>query len=373
ATHRPAEQQAGAIRRVGLAALDLPNLAASFWTPNGLRLPSAELVAATRGARLPVMDDSGGRRTIVLMTIASEFAFQRMFGSFVSSLASITFPLRNGTVSSLARHLVVNVMNAGSMDSCTRVAGQYGAWCVNYSHRDFAAGNFDTHSNDFYGIGFTKTATILDGLSLGLDVLFLDADQTLFRNPLPYLLARQVDVLVTGDCHNHDDRTPADRLPPVNNNIGFVYFRSTAMVTRAVYNWGLHLANIARRGEKPWDQLTFGGAMEFISLEVSVRHLSLGMLRPDLFPYLCMATCGCNLRGVPLLQNGLLAKLNKNESTTPHFYYCDAELMQDWYAFHFPCATDMNGKAALMAEYSLMYQKVVGPLNSRSGLLNVLV
>ena len=43
--------------------------------------------------------------------------------------------------------------------------------------------------------------------------------------------------MVTGDCHNHGDAVPEEKLPPINNNIGFVYFRPTAMVTRAIYNW----------------------------------------------------------------------------------------------------------------------------------------
>ncbi len=47
------------------------------------------------------------------------------------------------------------------------------------------------------------------------------------------------------------------------------------MVARAVYNWGLWLANIARRGEKPWDQTTFAPAMEWVSSEVTVRHLTM--------------------------------------------------------------------------------------------------
>lgn len=51
--------------------------------------------------------------------------------------------------------------------------------------------------------------------------------------------------------------------------------RPTAMVTRAVYNWGMWLANIARRGEKPWDQTTFAPAMEWVSSEVTVRHLTM--------------------------------------------------------------------------------------------------
>ncbi|KXZ45724.1 hypothetical protein GPECTOR_51g710 [Gonium pectorale] len=353
--------------------VSLPDLANSFWTPNGLKLPSKELVDAVNKAKLPVLDSLGHKRQIVLMSIASEFAFQKMFDVFLTSLANITFARPDGSQDNLAKHLVINVMTMGTNDRCRDIAGKYGSICVSFANPSFTMGNFHVFSNDFYGIGFTKTATILDGLTLGVDVLFLDADQIMLRNPLPYLLAREADILVSGDCHNHEDASPMERLPPINNNIGFVYFRPTAMVTRAVYNWALWLANIARSGGKPWDQTTFAGAIEWVSGEVTVRHLSMAMLHSDLFPYLCMVACldpaqgpcGCDLRGVPYFHNGRLPR--KRDDGT-----CDPELMKEWYNYHFPCAGDMNFKAQLMQEYTEMYQKVIGPVNSRSAPMTVL-
>jgi hypothetical protein len=47
------------------------------------------------------------------------------------------------------------------------------------------------------------------------------------------------------------------------------------MTVRAVYNWALWLANIARGGGKPWDQTTFAGAIESVSTEVTLRHLNM--------------------------------------------------------------------------------------------------
>lgn len=339
--------------------VSLPDLANSFWTSSGLKLPTKELVAAVNQAKLPVMDVFGRRREVVLMSIASEFAFQRLFDVFLMSLKNITFTRPDGRADDLARHLVINVMTLSSIDKCQAMAGKYGSYCVAYGNPSFTMGNFHVFSNDFYGIGFTKTATILDGLTLGVDVLFLDADQVFFKNPLPYLLARETDIMVSGDCHNHGDASPQEKFPPINNNIGFVYFRPTAMVTRAVYNWGMWLANIARRGEKPWDQTTFAPAMEWVSSEVTVRHLTMAMLHSDLFPYRCMGPCGCDLRGVPYFHNG---KIPRN---TPDGL-CDPVLVKEWYAYHMPCSGDMNQKADLMESYTRMYQQLAGPVNSRS-------
>ncbi|PNH07021.1 hypothetical protein TSOC_006526 [Tetrabaena socialis] len=155
--------------------VSLPDLANSFWTPNGIKLPSRELVDAVRRAKLPVLDAFGHRREVVLMSIASEFAFQRLFDVFLTSLQNITFPSKDGSLDNLAKHLVINVMTTGSIERCAAIATKYGSACVSFANSAFSSGNFHVHSNDFYGIGFTKTATILDGLTLGVDVLFLDA------------------------------------------------------------------------------------------------------------------------------------------------------------------------------------------------------
>jgi hypothetical protein len=167
----------GAMAEDPKSNVSLLDLANSFWTPTGLKLPGRELVEAVRKAKLPCVDAFGARRDVVIMTIASEFAFQSMFGVFLDSLANITFPRKDGSTDNLARHVVTNIMSPNSIASCRNVSDKYGAFCVNFGNPSFSSGNFWVHSNEFYGIGFTKTATILDGLTLNVDVLFLDADQ----------------------------------------------------------------------------------------------------------------------------------------------------------------------------------------------------
>ena len=157
--------------------VSLTDMANSFWSPTGLKLPSKELVEAVHKAKLPCLDAFGAKREVVIMTIASEFAFQKMFGIFLQSLANITFPRKDGSTDNLARHVVTNVMSVNSADSCRNVSDRFGAHCANFGNPSFSSGNFYVHSNEFLGIGFTKTATILDALTLNVDVLFLDADQ----------------------------------------------------------------------------------------------------------------------------------------------------------------------------------------------------
>ncbi len=49
---------------------------------------------------------------------------------------------------------------------------------------------------DFFAAGFNKIKLILDALSMGLDVLFLDVDQVFFRNPIPYILQVTLHCLI---------------------------------------------------------------------------------------------------------------------------------------------------------------------------------
>ncbi len=87
--------------------VSLPDLANSFWMATGLKMPSKEYIEAVQRAKLPVIDSNGRRRDIVLVTLASEFAFQRLFGVFLQSLANITFVRPNGQRDNLARHMLV--------------------------------------------------------------------------------------------------------------------------------------------------------------------------------------------------------------------------------------------------------------------------
>jgi hypothetical protein len=57
---------------------------------------AADVCGIQRKHALPTQDATGRRREIVLMTIASEFAFVRMMGIFLASLANTTFPAKDG-------------------------------------------------------------------------------------------------------------------------------------------------------------------------------------------------------------------------------------------------------------------------------------
>ncbi|EFJ47677.1 hypothetical protein VOLCADRAFT_91672 [Volvox carteri f. nagariensis] len=308
-----------------------------FWADMGARLPTREFVEAVQAASLGVIDGQNRLRRLVILSLDH-----------------------------LANHLVANVMSSkrSSTDKCNEMSKPYGARCVAMTSSIFGMENFDYKSLAFYGLSFAKVLTILDALSLGVHVLVLDGDQVFFRNPLPYIVARDIDILVTGDCGARDDVTPAVQFPKINSNIGLIYFRATAMVTRAVMQWLAFLANRAKDMSPMLDQSSFGGVMERTSVPVGVEHLSLGMLVPDHFPHRCMGPCGCDTDGVRLGEKG--KKLYRVPNTT-----CAAVHVRKWYHFHVPCSGDMNVKARALEQLLTIYETLVGPVNSLSSPLDV--
>ncbi|GLI71074.1 hypothetical protein VaNZ11_015963 [Volvox africanus] len=340
-----------------------PRFVNEFWNGGGARLPGREFVEAVQAASLTVTDGRGRQRRLVLLSLVSEFALSGsgLWELFLGNLRNITFSRREGSQDHLANHLVARLMTMPNATAthCNRLSNRFGARCVPMASPIFNADNYGYKTSAYYGLSFVKVLTILDALTIGVDAFFLDSDQVFFRNPLPYMLARDIDVLVTGDCGARDDETPSARFPKINSNIGLLYFRSTPMVTRAVNEWLFYLVRKARDRRPVLDQGTFVGAMETISTDVGAQRMSVAMLIPDFFPHRCMSPCGCDTEGLSPGQLG--RKLYRTEGSA-----CQPLFVRKWYHFHVPCNGDMNSKATTLQKLLRLYQGVVGPVNSLS-------
>ncbi|EFJ39875.1 hypothetical protein VOLCADRAFT_100431 [Volvox carteri f. nagariensis] len=217
-----------------------------------------------------------------------------------------------------------------------------------------------------YGTSFVKTLTLLNALTLGLDVFFLDSDQVFFRNPLPYIVSRDIDVLVTGDCSSRLDTVPQSHFPSnIKTNIGLLYMRSKPLVIRAVINWLQYIVRRAPSERPVLDQTSFSGAMEGVSGEVGEKAMSLALLRSEYFPHWCIAECGCDTEGMDLGQPGWGVR-RRGDGT------CETELMRRWYNFHVPCTQGMDYKVRNLLELLYMYITRVGPVNSLSEPVDVI-
>ncbi|KAG2452156.1 hypothetical protein HYH02_003188 [Chlamydomonas schloesseri] len=335
-----------------------------FWGPFAARLPAKDFIDAVQAAQLRVYDSQGHERKISILSITSEFSFQGdgMWQLFLQSLANITFAHRDGRQDHLAAHLVATVMTLpnGTADSCTRASQPYGARCVPMTCPMFTHENYGYKTPPFYALSFAKTLTILDALTLGMDVFFLDGDQMFFRNPLPYFMARpNIDIMVSGDCQKREDSTPLDRFPQIGSNIGVLYLRARPVVTRAVMNWLAWLVILARSNRPSLDQSTFNEAINWMSVDLGAKSLSVAMLLGEVFSYWCMGECGCDTTGLQFGERG------RSERRGPDGM-CPVAMVREWISFHVPCDGDMNQKARTMRELLAMYQRLVGPVHSLS-------
>ncbi|GIL61716.1 hypothetical protein Vafri_16116 [Volvox africanus] len=320
---------------------------------------------------MQVIDGLGRQRRLVLLSMTSESTFRGvgLWELFLGNLRNITFNRRDGSQDHLANHLVARVMTLpnATANNCNRISNRFGVRCVTIVSPIFTADDFGYKTPPFFGLSFAKTLTILDALTLGLDVFFLDCDQIFFRNPLPYILARDIDILVSGDCSKRQDSVPGSRFPPPRgpSNIGLLYFRSTPLVTRAVANWLYYLVHRALQGQPKLDQSSFNAAMEWVSGDMGEKAMSVAMLRAEYFPHWCLGQCGCDTEGMEMGQPGW--HVDRLQDGT-----CKEDYMLKWYNFHVPCNQHMDNKARTLQELLYMYTDKVGPINSRSEHLDVI-
>ncbi|KAG2491366.1 hypothetical protein HYH03_010365 [Edaphochlamys debaryana] len=356
----------------GLKAATLPR---DFWGDAGPKFPPTELRDAIRAQQLRVLDARGQQRRLVLMALIGaqpEAANAGMWSLFLESLHNITFIGADGKEDRLSSHLVAVVMappNA-TADACQRASGHRGVRCAPMHSKFFSTNQFTWWGPAWAALSYAKISSLLAALSLGVDVLFLDSDQVFFKNPVPYFLERDGDVLVSSDaCMARDDVVPEGDLPhgmPVN--IGLLYIRAKPMAVRMAGNWLATLVASETRwvgqtqGWRFYDQNTFHfffSGMNADFKDKAPKYLSANVLRADRFPNLCTGHCGCNITRLKPGAEGV--KMNLTAGGT-----CKDDVMRSWFVFHSPCVKVHSAKLPILKNLTAMYQRLVGPIGSLS-------
>ena len=352
-----------------------------FFDSWGSRLPSDEFIAAVKSAAFwpKLSDGSKGAHPLVLISLANHYAMNHTARVFVSNLAKL----------GLSQHVVlIYIGGGGGLQTCSVLFDRSGVKCVSDQARQhtsssavlegaYGSATVMGHAS-FLSTGFAKILAILDTLSLGIDCLFLDTDQIFFKDPIPYILERDADVTVTGDCVGRDDRVGRFTLPPmINNNIGLLMLRARKpSLVRCMHDWLYHMVNSAIELNPQWDQATFQPAIERCA---SKFNISLIMLRPDRFPYTCMGPCGCDIQGIGAGEKGITSDFVMDPSSPaqpspaqPSIVIlgnhtrpmatrltCPLGNMNEWIGFHFPCVTPSQ-KHGIMMHYLEMWENGTG-------------
>ncbi|EFJ49793.1 hypothetical protein VOLCADRAFT_117113 [Volvox carteri f. nagariensis] len=238
------------------------------------------------------------RNSLVLLGMANEEALQHTVPYFLESLSRVAVTAGKDAGHSLVGRVVLVAWSQDAMKACQALQATYNHQCVRDAQHTAATGSFVFHDTGFNSLGFAKVKYILNGLSLGHDVVFLDTDIVVMRDPLPYLLVHDADLFGSMEkCMVYNDSLSFNspefkslRKRPPAINIGMLYFKASASVTRCVYNWAWEMRSEVQTRPRLWDQDIFGKVMVKCT---AVHGLRFQVLDPRLFQSGCFPGCGC--------------------------------------------------------------------------------
>ncbi|KAG2496842.1 hypothetical protein HYH03_005247 [Edaphochlamys debaryana] len=290
---------------------------------------------------------------------------------FLKTLQNIVITLPDNRITNLARVHMIHPLSTSAMGLCRKLQDQYGNGCApgfentfpavqesqaNSSHMAFLSGGF-------FVVGYAKMGIMINLLSLGYDVLFVDSDHVYFRNPIPAFYTSYKADLYTAleHCRNLDTQDGVVQFPDkVVPNISTLFARATGAVMRCLMNWFFAMISCAGKNEWCWDQYKFKGSMELCMRGMSYNHFTLGFLSPEKFASLCHGTCGCDALGMPrVVWRGGRGDPAYEET-------CPARVVKKWWLFHVACfAGHMDGSKVKHMQRALrLYEKHVGPQGS---------
>ncbi|GLC73578.1 hypothetical protein PLESTF_001393300 [Pleodorina starrii] len=285
--------------------------------------------------------------------MANEEALHHTVPYFLESLSRAVLTGGRHSGQALDSRVVLVAWSLDAMNACRRLQANYRHQCVRDSQHTAATGSFSFHDTGFNSLGFAKVKYILNGLSAGHDVVFLDTDIVVLRDPLPYLLGHAADLfgsmekcMVYNDSHafNSPEFLALRKRPPAIN-IGVLYFKASAPVTRCVYNWAWQMHSEVQTRPRLWDQDIYGKVM----IKCTARHdLRFQVLDPRLFQSACFPGCGCKYRNDEV-NPGRIGKFSRGWRKLQDGR-CGPLHWGRWLMRHFPCSGVTKQKAVLMKE-----------------------
>ncbi|KXZ45399.1 hypothetical protein GPECTOR_55g305 [Gonium pectorale] len=233
--------------------------------------------------------------------------------------------------------------------ACDKLAEKYHQKCYELDH-GFNQGIQDLldvsrTKAQAYSVGLSRIKTLVDLISMGYDVLYFDAHQYFFRNPLKYMYTRTTaHVVVSGTPKSGCSPQvpgPNGELPDEHHRLDIAFVRTTPATFRCIYNW-LYWSMYTSHdvNDKPLDHHTFRNVMQECVTTLGMSVLSVGYLDPHAFPSECHTKCGC-LHGQPVV-----AAADGS---------CPKEGMDQWVGYLLSCSGNAANLDGLMAKYSAMY------------------
>ncbi|KAG2435292.1 hypothetical protein HXX76_007368 [Chlamydomonas incerta] len=276
--------------------------------------------------------------------------------------------------------LVVMTWDKNAQDMCLQLRKRYSHQCLqDVAHKVGLSGEADGageaaafHSAEFVAIGFAKIKYLVNSLSLGYDLMAMDADVVVLRSPLPSVLPLRPHLAVlTEKCEVVDMAQPLQprEVRKPGSNIGVMFLRSEGPALRCMSRW---FGDMSAKTDNPrlWDQEEFDKVITACAPRVGLRWHSLDNRR---FVSMCQPGCGCSYpdSDMQLLHVPQVVKQHKRDwwrregqaYADARERSCGPEQWADWVLVHFPCQGGLPDKerymSALLDGYSAGEPRVI--------------
>ncbi len=223
----------------------------------------------------------------------------------------------------LTQHTVVMGVTAGAERHCAELQQDYSHVCLADAASGLHDGELSYPSHQAFAYGMAKMKYIVNALTTGSDVLYLDADVVVLRDPFPVLLKSGADIAVAvSDCGSPateyvvknatalamDGATgasaeqralqagPAASAAAANDpdatkySTGVTFYRSTPGALRCAYSLLLDMSTLARQGDEAvWEQERFAA---FVPMCARALDMVFVELPQEQFGTVCGAGAG---------------------------------------------------------------------------------
>ncbi|KAK9903476.1 hypothetical protein WJX75_006537 [Coccomyxa subellipsoidea] len=251
---------------------------------------------------------------MVIATAGNRFNFARLLQKFLAGL-------KHSLSGDLTNHAVVVGMGKGAKSICDGLNGRYSHHCVQSINWPGHDTEYDAGDAWHVAAELHKLELILNILTFGYSVVYVDVDTIFFRNPMHHLLSLQADI----------------GLPDNQCEDGLI--RHDQVLFNEVL--GPHFLRDAD-----------GGGDAFVQIH---------KLSQDHFPTWCSGPCGCkgSAKVAPLRY---VKEEDPWEGVRGGALECPEEMVDQWLTFHYECTKSGAEKEVLM-DISLALLEEVTPID----------
>ncbi|CAL8465577.1 g5113 [Coccomyxa elongata] len=351
--HHRAEQASGP------SAADPQHNPSDRWVHKAPHLPPAALEKALFNAAFN--DGASGLHTstgMVIATTGNRFNFAKLLQKFLAGL-------KHSLSGDMTNHAVIVGMGKGAKSICEGLNGRYSHQCVHSTN--WPGHDTEYNAGDAWHLAaeLHKLELILNILTLGYSVAYVDVDTMFFRNPMPFLLSSQADIaLPDNTCRAASDNAMATPETKFDQDTSLIFARSGPRAVRLISDWiSLHKHDLHRQdGLIRHDQVVFNDVLapHFLR-DGGNAFVRIQSLSQDRFPSWCSGPCGC--AGASKVAPVMFKKEeDPSEGVRSGVLECPEPTVTQWFTFHYACTKSGAEKESLM-DISLALLEDVRPID----------